>query len=187
VNDATGSSQVLAVAADAHGFVSAGSHEGKPALWTTVNGTSWNTIVLPVPAGTATAVLQQIAISGNRVAALGQAITASGTTAPLAEVSANGGTTWRQVPFSSPGPDTAFTALTAGSRGFTAAGLFGAPGQEQAAIWTSAGGSRWSLAPAVAGGGITEITALAPSNSGAVGIGSIATEQGQQTVMLTLP
>src|ERR1019366_1939081 len=33
VNDATGSSQVLAVAASAHGFVSAGFHEGKPAAW----------------------------------------------------------------------------------------------------------------------------------------------------------
>ena len=30
VNDATGSSQVLAVAAGAHGFVSAGSHDGRP-------------------------------------------------------------------------------------------------------------------------------------------------------------
>src|SRR5207302_4296572 len=114
-----GSSQVLAVAADAHGFVSAGSHEGKPALWTTSNGTSWNTIVLPVPAGAATAVLQQIAISGNRVAALGQAITAGGATTRLAEVSADGRTTWQQVPFRSPGPDTAIPRLTAGARCFT--------------------------------------------------------------------
>ena len=51
VNDATGSSQVLAVAADARGFVSAGSHDGKPAVWTTTDGTTWTTIVLPVRPG----------------------------------------------------------------------------------------------------------------------------------------
>ena len=51
VNDTTGSSQVLAVAAGAHGFVSVGSHDSKPAVWTTANGTSWKTIVLPVPDG----------------------------------------------------------------------------------------------------------------------------------------
>ena len=77
VNEVTGSSQVLAVAADAAGFVSVGSHDGKPAVWTTANGTTWTTIVLPVPAGASSAVLQQIAISGNRVVAVGQATTAS--------------------------------------------------------------------------------------------------------------
>ena len=49
VNDTTGSSQVLAVAAGAHGFVSVGSHDSRPAVWTTANGTTWKTIVLPVP------------------------------------------------------------------------------------------------------------------------------------------
>ena len=86
VNDTTGSSQVLAVAAGAHGFVSVGSHDSKPAVWTTANGTSWKTIVLPLPekgagevGGAATAVLQQVAINGNRVVALGQATPAAGT------------------------------------------------------------------------------------------------------------
>ena len=50
VNDTSGSSQVLAVAADGTGFVSVGSHNDQPALWTTTSGTSWNTIVLPLPA-----------------------------------------------------------------------------------------------------------------------------------------
>ena len=98
VNDATGSSQVLAVAADARGFVSAGSHDGKPAVWTTTDGTTWTTVVLPVPAGASSAVLQQIAISGDRVAALGQATTSAGTV-PIAELSVNGGASWQQVPF----------------------------------------------------------------------------------------
>ena len=63
VNDTGGSSQVLAVAADGTGFVSAGFHNGQPALWSTANGISWTTIVLPRPAG-ATGVLEQVAVNG---------------------------------------------------------------------------------------------------------------------------
>ncbi len=189
VNDATGSSQVLAVAAGAHGFVSAGSHESKPAIWTTTDGRSWRTIVLPVPAGAATGVLQQVAINGNRVVALGQATTAAGTVIPFAEVSADGGTNWQQAAFSSPGPDTSFTALTADAAGFTAAGLFGAPGQQNVAVWTSASGASWapSQASGLNGAGSREITALASSGSAVTGMGSVATQASQQTVTLTLP
>ncbi len=198
VNDTTGSSQVLAVAAGAHGFVSVGSHDSQPAVWTTANGTSWKTIVLPVPAGPATAVLQQVAINGNRVVALGQAWPASGTGAsstaagpmPFAELSVDGGATWQQVPFSSPGPDAAFTALTAaGSAGFTAAGLFGQPGQQDVAVWTSATGASWkpSQSSGLNGSGAWQIDALAPSGSAVTGIGTIITQQSQQTVTFTLP
>jgi hypothetical protein len=189
VNDATGSSQVLAVAASAHGFVSAGSHEGKPTVWTTTDGSSWATIVLPVPAGAATAVLQQIAINGNRVVALGQAANAAGRKIPLAELSVDGGTAWQQVPFASPGADTTFTALTADSSGFTAAGLFGAPGSRNVAVWTSATGASWkpSQASGLGSAGTWQITALARSGSVVTGIGSIVTPQNQQTVTLTLP
>ncbi len=200
VNDATGSSQVLAVAASAHGFVSVGSHDSKPTVWTTDNGRSWKTIVLPVPDGAAAAALQQVAISGDRVVALGQASTgtvpavgtATGTvpgTAPFAELSVNGGATWRQVPFSSPGPDTAFTALTADAAGFTAAGLFGPPGQQDVAVWTSAAGASWkpSQSSGLTGSEAWQINALAPSGSAVAGIGTISTQQSQQTVTFTLP
>ena len=200
VNDTTGSSQVLAVAAGAHGFVSVGSHNGKPAVWTTANGTSWKTIVLPVPAegagevgGAATAVLQQVAINGNRVVALGQATSGTGSNAstmPFAELSVDGGATWQQVPFSSPGPDTTFTALSAaGSAGFTAAGLFGQPGQQDVAVWTSAAGVSWkpSQSSGLNGSEAWQIDALAPSGSAVTGIGTIVTQQSQQTVTFTLP
>jgi hypothetical protein len=188
VNDATGSSQVLAVAAGAHGFVSVGSHEAKPAVWTTANGRSWETIVLPVPDGATAATLEQVAITGNRVIALGQVTTAAGPV-PFAELSVDGGANWRQVPFSSPGPDTAFTALTADSAGFTAAGLFGEPGQQNVAVWTSATGTSWTPTQAsdLSGAGAWQIDALAPSGSAVAGIGSITTQQSQQTVTLTLP
>jgi hypothetical protein len=191
VNDSTGSSQVLAVAADARGFVSAGSHEGKPAVWITTDGTTWTTIVLPVPTGASSAVLQQIAINGNRVAALGQATTPAGLV-PIAELSVNGGVSWQQVPFSAPGPDTAFTALTASSGGFTAAGQFGSPGQQQVAAWTSADGTSWTHAP-IGGltgsqtGGSYQISALAPSGDAVTGIGSVATQASQEVFTVTLP
>ena len=191
VNDATGSSQVLAVAAAATGFVSVGSHNGQPAVWTTTDGRTWTTVVLPVPAGASSAVLQQIAISGNRVAALGQATTRAGTV-PIAELSVDGGSTWQQVPFSSPGPDTTFTALTANSGGFTAAGQFGQPGQQQVAAWTSASGTSWTSAP-IGGltgpqtGGSYRISALAPSGNAVTGIGSLATQASQEVFTVTLP
>jgi hypothetical protein len=154
VNDTDGSSQVLAVAAGAHGFVSVGSHNSQPAVWTTTNGRAWKTIVLPPPAGASAGALQQVAINGNRVVALGQATigkgpaigSATGTepgAVPFAELSADGGATWQQVPFSSPGPYTSFTALTANAAGFTAAGLFGQPGQRDVALWASATGGSW--------------------------------------------
>ena len=197
VNDTTGSSQVLAVAAGAHGFVSVGSHDSKPAVWTTANGTSWETIVLPVPDGAATAVLQQVAINGNRVVALGQAMPAAATgagpgvgTVPFAELSVNGGASWQQVPFSSPGPDTTFTALTAaGSAGFTAAGMFGQPGQQDVALWTSATGVSWkpSQSSGLNGSGAWQVDALAPAGTAVTGIGTIVTQQSQQTVTFTLP
>ncbi|HYB17832.1 MAG TPA: hypothetical protein VEF71_20520, partial [Streptosporangiaceae bacterium] len=194
VNDVSGSSQVLAVAANAHGFVSVGSHNGEPAVWTTANGRSWATIVLPQPPGARSAALQQIAIAGNRVAALGQESTRAGT-APFAELSVDGGTTWHQVPFSSPGPDPAFTALTVGSGGFVAAGQFGAAEQRQVAVWTSANGTAWtpSQVSGVTGaqaGGSYRLAALAPSgpsNSAVTGIGSIATQQAQEVFTAAMP
>jgi hypothetical protein len=73
-----GKRQVLSVAASPHGFVSVGSHNGQPAAWITTDGRSWKTIVMPPPNGTTAAALQQVAVSGNRVVALGQATTGTG-------------------------------------------------------------------------------------------------------------
>jgi hypothetical protein len=191
VNDATGSSAVLAVAADAHGFVSVGSRDGKPAVWTTTDGRSWTTIVLPVPAGASSAILQQVAINGDRVAALGQETTPSGSV-PFAELSVNGGASWNRVPFAAPGPSTTFTALTADSGGFTAAGQFGEPGQLQVAIWTSANGTTWT--PSQISGltgphtsGSYQITSLVAAGSAVTAIGSIATQQNQEVFTVGLP
>jgi hypothetical protein len=207
VNLATGSSQVLSVAATADGFVSVGSHNGQPAAWTTTDGKSWRTIVMPPPGkgdgevgGSSAAALQQVAVSGNRVVALGQASTGTGPAVgsatgtqpgavPFAELSTDGGVSWQQVPFSSPGPYTSFTALTASAAGFTAAGVFGPPGQQDVAVWTSGNGASWKPARSsdLNGSDGWRIDALASSGSAVTGIGTIVTQQSQQTVTFTLP
>ncbi len=187
MNVTSGPTQVLAVAADQHGFVSAGSHGNQPAVWTTTDGKLWTTIVLALPAGASSAVLQQVAISGDRVVALGQEITAGGAV-PFAEQSADGGASWRQVPFRPPGPNTVITALTAGSGGFIAAGRYGQPGQESVAAWTSASGLSWTPARVSGlGSGSGAITALASSGQAVTGIGSTATTQRRQFLLLALP
>jgi hypothetical protein len=197
-NGADGSNQVLSVAASSQGFVSVGSHDSQPAVWKTKDGRAWETIVLPLPRGATAGSLQQVAINGTNVVALGQATTGQATTGqattgqgavPFAELSADGGQTWQQVPFTSPGPDTSFTALTADQGGFTAAGLFGPPGQADVALWTSADGVTWkpSQSSGLNGSEAWQIDALAPSGSGVTGIGTIVTQQSQQTVTFTLP
>ena len=199
-NEADGSNQVLSVAASHDGFVSVGSHDGQPAVWKTSDGRAWETIVLPLPVGASAGALQQVAVNGANVVALGQATTGKGPVVgaatgtvpgaiPFAELSADGGQTWQQVPFSSPGPDTSFTALTADRTGFTAAGLFGPPGQADVALWTSANGVSWkpSQSSGLNGSEAWQIDALAPSGAGVTGIGTIVTQQSQQTVTFTLP
>jgi len=187
MNVMSGSIQVLAVAADPHGFVSAGSHDNQPAVRTTSDGRLWTTIDLALPAGASSAVLQQIAINGNHVVALGQEIRA-GRAVPFAEQSSDGGASWRQVRFSPPGPNTVITALTADSGGFTAAGQYGQPGQQTVARWTSATGTAWTQTQVSAlGGGSDAITALAPSGSAVIGIGSTATMASLRFLLLALP
>jgi hypothetical protein len=181
-----GDGHVLAVAADPHGFVSVGSRNGMPAAWTTSDGHSWTTVVLPLPARATAAVLQQVAIKGSRIAALGQATTADGVV-PFAALSLTRGTSWLLAPFASPGPDTAFTGLVAGSRGFTAVGQYGPPGQAAPAAWTSAGGTAWIRSRLSGLTGDYHITALVPAGPAATAIGSVATQQGQGAFMVGVP
>jgi hypothetical protein len=200
VNLATGSSQVLAVAATAHGFVSVGSHNSQPAAWVTTDGRSWKTIVMPPPTGASVGALQQVAVDGNRVVALGQGTTGNGPAVgsatgtepgavPFAELSTDGGVTWQQVPFSSPGPDTSFTALTAAATGFIAAGLSGQPGQQAVALWASATGASWKpyQSGGLNGSAAWQIDAMTRSGAQVAGIGTSVTQQSQQTVTFTLP
>ena len=187
MNDTSGTSQISAVTSDANVFMAVGSHNGHPAVWTTTDGQTWTTIVLGLPPGASAAVLQQVAISGDHVVALGQE-TKAGKPVPFAETSADGGASWQEAPFGSAGPGTAVTALTVGSGGFTAASQSGPPGQQDAQIWTSASGLTWTAAQVsgLSAGGVHAITALVSSGSAVTGIGLVATQQAQQPVTVTL-
>ena len=186
MNDTNGAGQVLAIGADAHEFIAVGSDGGHPAVWTTTDGKDWTMIPLGLPPGASAAALQQVAINGDHVVALGQA-TKAGQSVPFAELSADGGASWQEAPFGSAGPGTAVTALTASSGGFTAATQSGGPGQQDAQIWTSATGSAWTPAQVsgLSGGGAHEIAALISSGSAVTGIGVTATQQSQQPVVVS--
>jgi serine/threonine protein kinase len=178
-NDTGGSSQVLSIASLPHGFVSVGSHNGQPAVWTTVNGTAWTTTVLPLPSGTQGA-FAQVAVHGDEVFALGGQFKGNVTT-PLAEISLDGGWFWQQVPFRVPGT---VTAVTADAGGFAVAAQSGS----QAAVWTSGNGTTWTPAAArgLSGTGAKQIMALAPAGSTVTGFGSVATQQSWQPVTLSV-
>jgi hypothetical protein len=187
MNDTNGAGQVLAIGANAHEFMAVGSDGGHPAVWTTTDGQDWTTIDLGLPSGASAAALTQVAINGDHVVALGQT-TKAGQSVPFAELSANGGASWQEKPFGSAGPGVTVTALTTSSGGFTAASQSGPPDQRNAQIWTSATGSAWASAQVsgLGGGGAHQISALVPSGSAVSGIGTIATEQGQQALTLSL-
>jgi hypothetical protein len=186
----TGSSQTLAVAALANGFVSVGSHDGKPAAWVTSNGTTWWTVVMPGPVN---AQLNHIAVIGARVIATGGSDGKGAVPTPAFVVSSpDGGASWRQEAFQLPQPGTVVTALAAGDRGFVAAGQYGTPGLQQVAVWElSAGGDTWALAHV---SGITapgaerthEVTALAASGDAVTGIGPVAPTANDRAVIFTL-
>jgi hypothetical protein len=190
VNGTNGSSQTLAVAALADGFVSVGSHNGKPAAWVTSDGTTWRTIFLSGPAN---AQLNQIAVTGARVVATGGSDGQGDGSAAFAASSPDGGATWQQTDLQLPAPGTVVTALAAGQRGWIAAGQYGPPGRLRLIVWKLASGrNTWAQAQI---GGITDrvtgetpaITALAVSKDAVTGIGPVAPALSRQAAVFTLP
>ena len=189
VNETNGSNQMLAVAAGSSVFVSGGSHDNLPVVWTTPDGRTWTAVNPPLPPGASAGMIQQVAVRGSHAVALGQQTTANGTQ-PLAERSDDGGLTWQLVPFSAPGAGTSFTALTADAGGFTAGAQFGTPGGTMdAAVWTSAGGASWTRSPVsgLAGGGSHALTALAASDTAVTAIDSVQAQASQQFIVRRLP
>jgi hypothetical protein len=190
VNGTSGSSQTLAVAALADGFVSVGSHNGKPAAWVTSDGTTWRTIFLSGPAN---AQLNQIAVTGTRVVATGGSDGQGDGSAAFAVSSPDGGATWQQANLRLPAPGTVVTALAGSKKGWFAAGRYGTPDRPRVVVWKLASGkSTWAQARV---GGITgpgtgktpEITALAVSENAVTGIGPVAPALSRQAAVFTLP
>jgi serine/threonine protein kinase len=189
LNETSGPTQVLAVAAGPSGFVSAGSADNKPAVWISPDGRAWTTVNLQLPGGASAGVIQQVAVSGSRVVALGQQTTPDGIR-PLAERSTDGGLSWQLVPFSAPAPGITFTALTSSSGGFTAAAQVGQAGADlDAAVWTSPDGANWTQAQVsgLTGGSSHDLTALAASGVAVTGIDSVQTQASRQFVIRRLP
>jgi len=190
VNGTDGSSQTLAVAALADGFVSVGSHNGKPAAWVTSDGTTWRTIFLTGPAN---AQLNQIAVIGKRVLATGGPDGQGAGPAAFAVSSPDGGATWQRAGLRLPAPGTVVTALASGKQGWIAAGQYGTPGRPRVVVWKLASGtSTWAQAK-VSGitgprtGKTPEITALGTSEYGMTGIGPVAPALSRQAAIFTLP
>lgn len=183
--------EMLGVTAGPAGFVAVG-HEGiSPAVWTSRDGRAWSMVTLKVPAGTASAELQRVAVRGQHAVALGQESWPSGGQTAFAEVSADHGRTWQPVSLPSPHGDAAVTAVTPLSGGFTAVGTDGTPGDRDVVVWTSADGSGWTVqAPngtGLSGYGVQQITGLAASGGTLTGVGFTATEAAEQPTVWNVP
>jgi hypothetical protein len=186
------SEQMLAVVARSGGFVAVGSDGNQASAWISPDGRTWRQAYLPVPVGSASAVLQHVASSGRTVVAVGTAVTTTGQRLPFAASSANGGATWTEAALPVPAGQASVTALAAAGGGFTTTGTFGStPGHQDVVVWTSANGSAWTAAtPAgqgLTGPGIQAITSLALSGSTLTGVGYTASSAGEEPVFWQSP
>lgn len=188
---AGGAGQMLGAAATSTGFVAVGLAGIHPAVWTSGDGRTWQVTSLPVPGGAASAELLRVVASGQRIVAVGESTSASGKTAAFAEVSTDGGGTWRLARLASPHGQAVATAVTTVPGGFTAVGGYGTPGSLNVAVWTSSNGVTWTVkAPhgiGLDGAGIQEITGLASSGGALTGVGFTATQSGEQPTLWHVP
>ena len=190
--DGAGDRQMLAVTAGPAGFVAVGSHGDQPSAWTSAGGKTWRQADLPLPVGSARAVLQHVASIGRTIAAVGTVVTTTGRPVPFAASSADGGATWIESVLPAPAGLTSVTALAAAGAAFTATGTYGStPGHQNVVIWTSPNGSAWrSAEPAgqgLTGPGIQAITGLAISGSTLTGVGFTASPASEQPVFWQSP
>ncbi len=184
--------QMLAVTADRSGFAAVGSAGNAPAVWISRTGSSWQPIALPLPPGTASAVLTRVAAVGGRVIAVGTAATraAAGSavagSVPFAAASSDGGRHWHETVLAGPAGPAAVTAVTAAGGGFVAAGLTGRPGAQAMLIWWSPDGLSWQRGRPVAGPlpgrGVQQMTALTARDGVLAGTGYAVTQSGEQPI-----
>ncbi len=189
--DGAGNSQMLAVTATADGFLAVGSHDSRPAAWTTADGRTWSQADLPLPAGATGALLQHVAADGRAVVAAGVAQTSAGQV-PFAARSVDGGRAWTESALPVPAGTAQVSALTAADGGFTMTGTFGAgSGEQDVVVWTSPDGTTWKAAtpagPGLASPGVQAITGLASSGRTLTGVGFTATPAGEQPTLWQTP
>ncbi|HUL26540.1 MAG TPA: hypothetical protein VLW44_12305 [Streptosporangiaceae bacterium] len=179
-------SALLTVAAGRTGFAAVGAVGTHPAVWVSTGGQRWRSRLLAVPAGASSAVLQRVAIKGNRIAALGMQARPSGPV-PFAAVSANGGRTWREAALPVPGTSASVTALITAGGGFLATGALGAGGTQDVVVWWSADGLAWhAVRPAgrwLRGPGAQQITGLSATGNLLTGVGYTATGPERHPVL----
>jgi hypothetical protein len=127
---------------------------------------------------------------------------------PFAVVSADGGASWSQTPLPVPkGGTAAVTALAAAGGGFTAAGTYGQPGDQDVVVWLLPGGASragrprpasrsaqaatWTAATpeglGLAGPGTQTITALTGAGATLAGVGYAATAASEEPTMWQSP
>jgi hypothetical protein len=194
--------QMLAVTADRSGFAAVGSAGNAPAVWISRTGSSWQPTALPLPPGTASAVLTRVAAVGGRVIAVGTAATraaagspvpgspAAGSPAvgsvPFAAASSDGGRHWHETVLAGPAGPATVTALTAAGDGFVAAGLAGRPGAQAMLVWWSPDGLSWQRGRPVTGPllgpGVQQMTALTAGGGVLTGTGYAVTQSGEQPI-----
>jgi hypothetical protein len=184
--------QMLAVVARSGGFVAVGSDGNQASAWISPDGRTWRQADLPVPIGSASAVLQHVASRGPTVVAVGTAVTPAGQRLPFAASSSDGGATWTEAALPVPEGLASVTALAAAGDGFTATGTFGpTPGHQDVVVWTSANGSAWTATmptgQGLTGPGIQAITGLALSGSTLTGVGFTASPAGEEPIFWQAP
>jgi hypothetical protein len=184
--------QMLAVTADRSGFAAVGAVGNAPVVWTSPTGSAWQPIALPLPPGTASAVLTRVAAVDGRVVAVGNAATHAAAGPPaagavaFAAVSTDGGRHWRETVLRGPAGPATVTALTAAGSGFVAAGLTGQPGTQAMLTWWSPDGLSWQrgqpLAGPLPGRGVQQLTALSAVGGVLTGAGYAVTQSGEQPI-----
>jgi hypothetical protein len=179
-------SSLLAVAAGRAGFAAVGAIGNRPAVWLSRTGRDWLMQPLALPRGARGAVLQQVAIQGRRIAALGTQARGSGP-APFAAVSTDGGRTWRESLLPGPAHPATVTSITTAGRGFAATGTVAANGGQDVIVWWSADGQAWQVVRAsgngLSGPGTHAITGLAGLGGVVTGVGYAATPTGQHPIL----
>jgi hypothetical protein len=196
---ATSAHWMHAVVGGQFGYVAAGGYNDpsappgsaqRPAVWTSSDAKTWALQRLPIPAGSTQASLHQLAAKGNTIVATGTAAISTGWTV-FAEISADGGRTWRQSTLPEPGPNAIVTALTVTPKGWVVAGSSGPYGQAAVILWTSTDTRTWTAehpeGAGLSGNSDNWLTAMTPVGGDLLATGVTADYQGERPTIWRRP